>query len=580
MPTRSLAALLALPLLLVACEVTRDGGGPDVSPTATTDGLAADDDSALVAKLAQYTTVRLTADLSGLSDSTRLMIPLLIEAADAMDEVFWMQAYGDGKDSLLAGLDSEAARRYVQINYGPWDRLGGDAPFLPGVGPKPAGANLYPADATADEVRDAADLYPERDLLSLYTLVRRDGGGNLVGVPYREAFAAQHERAAGLLRQAAALAQDPGLRTYLELRADALLSGDYQPSDLAWMDMRDNPIDVIIGPIETYEDGLLGYKAAHEAYVLLKDAEWSERLQQYAELLPELQRGLPVDSLYRAETPGTDADLGAYDVLYYAGDANAGSKTIAVNLPNDEEVQLAKGSRRLQLKNAMRAKFDRILVPIAENLLVDEQQDAVTFDAFFGNTMFHEVAHGLGIKNTVTGGGTVREALADQASAIEEGKADVLGLYMVQSLIERGAWDEATLEEHQVTFVASIFRSIRFGASSAHGRANLVRFNYFVEQGAIERVASEGGGIRWRVVPEKMGAAVDALSRDILTLQGDGDYDATTAFVGRYGVMTPALQTSLSQVDAAGIPVDVVFEQGVDVLGLPRAGVSDDEPTV
>lgn len=577
-------SLLLLPLALLAALVgCRAESAPAVSPTATTDGLSPEEDSVLVAKLAQYTTVRLDADLSGLSDSTKAMIPLLIQAAEAMDEVFWMQAYPGDKDSLLASLDSEAARRYVNINYGPWDRLDGDAPFLPGVGPKPLGANLYPRGATPEAIREAADLYPERGLLDLYTVVRRNARGRLDGTPYHVAFAEQHQRAADLLRQAAAYAQDPGLKTYLELRADALLSGDYQPSDLAWMDMRDNPLDVVIGPIETYEDQLMGFKAAHETYVLLKDFEWSARLQRYAALLPELQRGLPVDSAYKTETPGTDADLGAYDVLYVSGDANAGSKTIAINLPNDEEVQLQKGSRRLQLKNAMRAKFDRILRPITENLIVEDQQDNVTFEAFFGNTMFHEVAHGLGIKNTISGNGTVREALRDYASAIEEGKADVLGLYMVTSLIERGEWEEAELNDHYVTFVASIFRSIRFGASSAHGRANLVRFNYFVEQGAI--VQEDDG--RWRVVIDQMDAAVEGLARDILTLQGDGDYDATAAFAEQYGEMPPALTASLEGLAEAGIPVDVVFEQGADVLQLgappavgaevPAAGVPEVE---
>ena len=567
MTFRLLLCGAVLALALTGCRVESQDD-PPVSPTATTDGLAADD-SLLADKLAQYTTVRLDADLSALSDSTRRMIPLLIEAAEAMDEVFWMQAYPGDRDSLLQSLDSEAARRYVMINYGPWDRLAGDEPFLPGVGPKPAGANFYPPDLTEDELLQAADAYPEENLTSLYTLVRRDLTGRLMGIPYHEAYAEQHQRAARYLREAAALAQDPGLQRYLKLRADALLSGDYQPSDLAWMDMRDNPIDVVIGPIETYEDQLMGFKAANEAYILLKDLDWSARLQRYAALLPTLQRGLPVDDAYKAESPGTDADLGAYDVLYYAGDSNAGSKTIAINLPNDEEVQLQKGSRRLQLKNAMRAKFDRILVPLAEALIVPEQQEHVTFDAFFGNTMFHEVAHGLGIKNTVTGEGTVREALRDQASAIEEGKADVLGLYMVQALIESGEWD-GDLMDHYVTFVASIFRSIRFGASSAHGRANLVRFNFFQEMGAI---ATTDDG-QWRIDPERMDAAVEALAGRILTLQGDGDYDAVTAFVDEYGQMTPDLEASLARVNAAGIPVDVVFEQGVEVLGLEPLGAA------
>ena len=559
--------LLAL-IVLVGCrlEAAADEGP---SPTATTDGIdtASPEDSLLIDKLAQYTTVRLTANLTELSDSTRLMIPYLIEAAKAMDEVFWIQSYG-ARDSLLAGL-GEAARRYAEINYGPWDRLDGNAPFLPGIASKAPGANLYPAGLTKEDLLRTADLYPSRDLTGLYTLVRRDGR-QLVGVPYHQAFAAQHARAARYLRRAADFATDEGLRTYLELRADALLTDDYQASDLAWMDMRSNPLDVVIGPIETYEDELAGYKATHEAYVLVKDPAWSDRLQRYAALLPDLQRGLPVDDAYKAETPGADADLGAYDALYYAGDANAGSKTIAINLPNDEAVQLEKGSRRLQLKNVMRAKFDRILVPIASELFVEDQRDNVTFEAFFGNTMFHEVAHGLGIKNTVDGKGTVRAALQDRASALEEGKADVLGLYMVESLIESGEWAEASLLDHQVTFVASIFRSIRFGASSAHGRANLVRFNFFRELGAITDESTEDG-IFWRVVPERVSAASDSLSNRILTLQGDGRYDAVDAFVRKYGRMTPALQESLDRVSAAGIPVDVVFEQGVDVLGLAPA---------
>ncbi len=559
--------LAALALTLSACQVADRVEG--VSPTATTDGLAAASaqDSTLLALLGQYTTVRLDADLSGLGDSTRAMLPHLIAAARAMDGVFQAQAYGD-LDSLMTGL-SEPARRYVTLNQGPWDRIDGNTPFLPGVGPKPLGAGFYPADLTKDDLLAAADLYPERALTGLYTLVRRQGG-QLVGVPYHQAFADAHGTAAAHLRAAADLSPEPGLARYLRLRADALLTDDYRASDLAWMDMRDNPLDLVIGPIETYEDGLAGFKAAHEAYVLVKDLAWSERLRGYARLLPELQRGLPVDSLYKTETPGADADLGAYDVVFVAGDANVGSKTIAINLPNDESVQLEKGSRRLQLKNVMRAKFDRILVPIAEVLLPADQRDLVTFDAFFGNTMFHEVAHGLGIKNTVGGGGTVREALQDRASALEEGKADVLGLYMVQQLVERGEWDEATLEEHYVTFMASVFRSIRFGASSAHGRANLVRLNYFQERGAIVAEATPGGEV-WRVVPAQMGPAVQALARQILTLQGDGDYDAVDAFVRQYGRTSPALAGALDRVAQAGIPVDIVYEQGERVLGIEPA---------
>ena len=287
-----------------------------------------------------------------------------------------------------------------------------------------------------------------------------------MAVPYYEVFAEQHAAAAAKLREAA------GLATYLGLRADALESDNYQPSDMAWLDMKENPIDVVIGPIETYEDLLFGAKAAHEGFVLIKDMEWSERLARFAALLPSLQESLPVADEYKAETPGTDSDLNAYDAVYYAGDANAGAKTIAINLPNDEEVQLAKGTRRLQLKNAMQAKFDEIMVPITRELIVEDQQEYVVFDAFFGNTMFHEVAHGLGVKNTITGMGTVREALLEHASPMEEGKADVVGLHMVTQLLERGELAEPSVEHHYVTFLAGIFRSVRFGAASAHGRAN------------------------------------------------------------------------------------------------------------
>jgi hypothetical protein len=544
---------LALTIVLTAC-----GGEPQ--PAAEAGSSETSDMGAEL--LSKYTTVRLTSDLTQLSDSERAMIPLLIDAGQAMEEIYWTEAYGDGQ-ALLRSIEDPSLRRFAEINYGPWDRLAGNEPFIEGVGPKPAGANFYPPDMTREEFEAAASDNPA--LASLYTLVRRDEAGDLIAIPYREAFASQVELAASRLRQAAELAEDPGLKTYLELRAEALLTDDYQPSDLAWMDMKDNGLDVVIGPIETYEDQLFGFKAAHEAFVLVKDREWSARLARYATLLPALQEGLPVDEAYKQETPGSDADLNAYDAVYYAGDANAGSKTIAINLPNDEEVQLAKGTRRLQLKNSMRAKFDRILVPIGDQLIVEDQREFITFDAFFSNTMFHEVAHGLGIKNTLTGAGTVREAMKEQASALEEGKADVLGLYMVTALEAMGELPDADLRTNMVTFVASIFRSVRFGASSAHGRANVVRFNFFQEMGAFAR--DEGTG-QYRVDFERMREAMEALSAKILTLQGDGDYEGVLELMEQYGSISPQLQADLDRVNAAGIPVDIVFEQGLSVLGL------------
>jgi len=517
-------------------------------------------------ELTKYTSFRLTADLGGLSDNQRRMIPLLIDASAAMDQAFWLQAYGD-KTELLGSIDDPELRRFAEINYGPWDRLNDNAPFLEGVGPKPKGATFYPPDMTKQEFDEAAAGSAEgaEALRGLYTVVRRDADGSLTAHPYREVFRAQLETASAKLKAAAELAEDSGFKRYLELRAAALLSDEYQPSDMAWMDMKNNVVDVVIGPIETYEDQLFGYKAAFEGYVLLKDLEWSERLSKYVAMLPELQRDLPVPDEYKQEEPGTDSDLNAYDVLYYAGDCNAGSKTIAINLPNDEQVQLEKGTRRLQLKNAMRAKFDKILVPIAEQLIVEDQRQHVTFDAFFANTMFHEVAHGLGIKNTIDGQGTVRKALQEQASALEEGKADVLGLYMVTKLHEKGELGDSALEDNYVTFISSIFRSIRFGTASAHGRANLVRFNFFSEMGAFSRDEPSG---MYRVDFEKLSQAMDALSERILRLQGDGDYAGVQTLMDKYGKVGPQLRSDLDRINAAGIPTDIVFEQGVDVLGL------------
>ncbi len=551
----TLSATLLLVLFFVACESPEEMSD---EPAAQTMAEASAEAQALLDK---YTSVTLDADLSVLTERERQMIPLLIEAGQAMEEIFWVQAYGN-RDSLLAAIADPGLRRFAEINYGPWDRLDDNAPFFDGVGDKPKGANLYPADITEEELEAAAAENPA--LKSLYTMVRRDDAGNLTATPYHEFFAAPMQVAAAKLRQAATLADEGGLRRYLELRADALLSGDYQPSDLAWMDMKDNTIDVVIGPIENYEDQLLGAKAAAETFVLIKDQAWSQRLARYAELLPMLQEGLPVPEDYKQETPGANSDLGVYDAIYYAGDCNAGSKTIAINLPNDEQVQLQKGTRRLQLKNAMRAKFDKILLPIAGVLIAEDQRPHVSFDAFFGNTMFHEVAHGLGIKNTLTGQGTVREALRNHASSLEEGKADVLGLYMVISLSEQGEWD-GVMMEHYVTFFTSIFRSIRFGTSSAHGRANLIRFNYFKDKGAFTREAATGV---YRIDIEQMKQAANDLSEEILRLQGDGDYEAVDAFVGQYLVMGDQLQADLDRLAELGIPRDIVFEQGLSVLGL------------
>jgi hypothetical protein len=553
---RGITASLLSGLVLTACSPADKQAAS--TPMTTSDSL-----------LAQYDTVRLTTDLTQLSDSERQMLPLLIAAAQEMDSIFWLESAGP-RDSVLGSITDPSLRKLAEINYGPWNRLDSDKPFVPGVGPRPAGARFYPADMTKAGFDSA--VAKARDggaaLKSLYTVVQRDSTGGLVAVPYHEVFSTQTRRAADLLRQAAKLAQDPGLRKYLTLRATAMETDNFRASDLAWLDMKDNGIDVVIGPIETYDDALFGYKSAHEAYVLVKDRDWSKRLARYAALLPRLQQGLPVEVAFRREKPGTDSDLNAYDAVYYAGQANSGGKTIAINLPNDEQVQLQRGTRRIQLKNSMRAKFDRILMPIADKLIASDQQSNISFNAFFQNTMFHEVAHGLGIKNTINGRGTVRTSLKEEAGALEEGKADVLGLYMVAALDSMGELPDARLTDNYVTFLASIFRSVRFGGSDAHGRANIARFNFFKELGAFSRDSATG---TYRANPDRMRVATDSLSATILRLQGNGDYDGVKAFMQKYGSIDAQLRADLDRLSSAGIPVDIVFEQGTGVLGL-KAG--------
>ena len=507
-----------------------------------------------------YYPVDLSADLSGYTQNQKEMLSLLIDASKIMDDLFWKQAFGEDKAAFLAKIDDPKIKQFAEINYGPWDRLNGDKAFLSGYEEKALGAEFYPSDMSKAEFEQAT--FSDKD--GLYSIVNREDDRSLKAVSYSSVYEAELANAAALLLQASQLAENEEFAKYLSLRAAALLSNEYQASDLAWMDMKSNPIDVVIGPIEVYEDQLYGYRAAFESYVLLKDMAWSERLAKYAAFLPALQQGLPVDAEYRAEMPGTDADLNAYDVIYYAGHSNAGSKTIAINLPNDEQVQLSKGTRRLQLKNAMRAKFDNILVPIAQSLITPDQRKHITFDAFFGNTMFHEVAHGLGVKTVLNSEQTVRAALKEHGSALEEGKADILGLYMVQQLLAKGEITEGTLEDYYVTFMAGIFRSVRFGASSAHGKANMIRFNYFQEQGAF---ALDEDGMYF-VDMEKMEAAIASLSNKILTLQGDGDYEGVATLVSDYGVIKDDLAADLAKLADEGIPVDITFNQGKAVLGL------------
>ncbi|HVD60798.1 MAG TPA: hypothetical protein VNC11_08000 [Gemmatimonadaceae bacterium] len=547
------AGAIAFVLSVGCVEGNKSAGDSAVADTSKATQSVAD-------RMSKYTTVALVADTATLTPKERQMLPILMDAARLMDPIYWIESYGP-RDSLVNSISDAATKNFADVNYGPWDRLDNNAPFVAGVGARPPGANLYPKDITKAEFDSAVAKGPAAhadSLKSLYTLVRR-GANGLEAVPYRIAFKAYTDSAVAKLRDAAALAEDPGLKRYLTLRADALTTDNYQASDLAWMDMKNNTIDIVIGPIENYEDELYGYKTAHEAYVLVKDKSWSQRLAKYATMLPGLQKGLPVADQYKKETPGTDSDLNAYDAIYYAGQANAGAKTIAINLPNDEQVQLKKGTRRLQLKNVIKAKFDNILMPIAQELIASDQLPFLNFNAFFENTMFHEVAHGLGIKNTINNKGPVRTALKERFGAVEEGKADILGLHMVQVLNARGDLPGEDVRGNYVSFLASLFRSTRFGGADAHGRANIAAFNYLQQMGAFTRDSATG---KYSVDFPKFQAGMDSLSNKILTIQGNGDYEGLGAFQDQYGKISPELQRDLDRLKAKRIPVDVVFAQG------------------
>lgn len=508
--------------------------------------------------LAIYSSYELKTDLSMLNDSEKQALKLMIEAANIMDELFWQQAFGDKK--LMDTITNDTLRQYAYINYGPWDRLNDNKPFINGYGTKPAGANFYPQDMTKEEFEQ----WQDTNKTSQYTMIRRDENGKLKAIFYHEYFKEQLQKAANLLNQAASLIKDKNFSKYLSLRAQALITSDYQLSDMAWLDSKTSKIEFIIGPIESYEDGLFGYKTSFESFVLIKDVDWSKQLEKYGKLLPTLQKSLPVKEEYKKEMPGSLGDINVYDAIYYAGDCNAGSKTIAINLPNDEEVQLKKGTRKLQLKNVMQAKFDLIVIPISELLLDKSIVSDVTFTTFFQNVMFHEVAHGLGIKNTINNNGTVREALKELYSPLEEAKADITGLFLVQKLRDMGEITDGKLEENYASFVASIFRSIRFGAASAHGIANMLEFNFLLDESAITK-NNEG---KYIIDFEKMKNAVSKMTERIITIQANGDYNAAKKWIDEKGTISADLQKDLNKINETKIPVDIVFQQGINVLGI------------
>ena len=511
------------------------------------------------AMVEEYAWFDLTSDLvAGLSENEKQLIPIFVRIAEIMDDLFWKQTFGD--KTLLDTISDPYTKEFAMIQYGPWNRLDDNKPFVPGYGAKRPGCCYYPDDITAEEYEALED----ENKSSLYTVLRRDAEGKLKSVWYHEEYAAEIQEVCRLLDSAAQLAEDPGMKKYLTERKKAFETDDYLASDLAWMDMKNGRLDFVVGPIENYDDNLNNAKASYEAFIVLKDVERSKELAKFVGMLPGLQKELPCDPKYKTFKPGTSSDMNVYDAVYYAGDCNAGSKTIAINLPNDDRVQAKKGTRRLQLRNAMQAKFEKIMMPIGKLILDEEALQHLKFDAFFWNVTFHEVAHGLGIKETVNGKGSVDEAMKTQRSNWEEAKADILGLFLVCRLIEKGEITNITEEDAITTYIAGLFRSVRFGAGEAHGIANAMCFNYMYAQGAFTR---DENGV-YHIDYAKAKAAMESWAGVILATQGEGNFEFAEKFAKENGIIKPEMQQDIDRINNSGVPRDIRFREGLEVLGL------------
>ena len=548
------------PAILVATAVAAAGcgaGATDDAPIAMlAEGITPEE---LEARVARFAPATIDFDDSVLEPWERQVLVKLVEASDVMHELFTIQVSPKNPEwraqiEKQRGAGRDAALAYFDIMVGPWDRLNHDEPFLD-VGPKPEGAGYYPADLTREEFESWLRSHPEdrQNFTGYFTVIRRDKG-NLIAVPYSAAYRDRLERAARLLREAAAISQNASLTRYLEARAAAFLSDDYFESDMAWMDL-DSRIEPTIGPYEVYEDRLMGYKAAFESFITVADAAASEELARLKGLMRDLEQALPIEDRYKNLDRGFESPIRVVDVVYTAGDTRAGVQTIAFNLPNDERVREAKGSKKVMLRNVMRAKFEQILTPIAGVALTPEIRDALEFRPWFIKVLTHELAHGLGPGNITLPSGertTVNQALREHYSAIEEAKADVTGLHSLTVLAGRGIYDADFVRRAYLGHVADLFRSVRFGANEAHGKAGLIQFNYFVEKGAISYDEATG---RFSADYDRLVRANRDLAREILTLQAEGSYEKAAALLERYGTMRPEMRAVLDRL--ADVPVDI-----------------------
>jgi hypothetical protein len=548
----------AMALFVTGCTIERNN-----EPMELAEGVASGE---LEERVARFAPAAIEIDEAALEDWEKAVLARLVEASDVMHELFARQVAGDNPDwrkRVSARGADDAAGAYYDIMVGPWDRQADHEPFLD-VGPKPAGAGYYPADMTREELEAWLEDHPDarEDFTSGFTVIRRQGDA-LVAVPYSEAWGPQLERAAALLRDAASLSRNASLTRYLETRAESFLSNDYYPSDMAWMDIGGTRIEPTIGPYEVYEDNLMGAKTAFESFVTVADAEASAELDTLKGALRTLEENLPIPDAMKNLDRGFESPMRVVDVVYTAGDTRAGVQTIAFNLPNDERVRAEKGSKKVMLRNVSQAKFDQILRPIAERILDPALLDELAFQPWFTSVLMHELAHGLG-PGFITRDGeriTVNQALQDRYSAIEEAKADVVGLYNLTVLRDRGLYDDAFVRAAFVGELPDLFRSIRFGAAEAHGRANLIQFNWLWEKGAI---SFDDEGMITADLPA-MEAAVRSLATELLTLQAEGDYDRAGELLESYGVLRPEIEAAVDRL--ADVPVDIRPEyEAVELL--------------
>jgi peptidase M49-like protein len=523
-------------------------------------------DPELAKKIARFSPTVLTANTAKLSPGDRKALAKIIAAAKLLDPLFLRQVW-EGNDALKQKLEADKTivgkqhLHYFLINDGPWSRLDSNEPFIEGVPhEKPARANYYPADMTKDEFNAWVATLPEAEkhkATGFFWLIRRGSDGKLSTVAYSEAYAEFLQPAAKLLNEAAALTTNATLKRYLTTRAVAFASDDYYESDVAWMDL-DAPIDLTIGPYETYEDEMFSYKAAFEAYVTLRDEAESAKLARFSNYLQEIENNLPIEARYRNPKLGAASPIRVVNEVFGSGEGNSGVQTAAFNLPNDERVVKEKGSKRVMLKNVQEAKFNKTLIPISRVVLAPAQRPSLSFEAFFTHILAHELMHGLGPHNITVGGEqtTVRKQLKELYSAIEEAKADIMGLWALQYMMDKGVVDKSMERSVYTTFLASMFRSVRFGITEAHGKGVAVQFNYLVDEGAI--VYDEKSGT-FEVDQSKVKEAVRKLTSEILTLQAEGSYDKAKVLLDKYGVIRPNMKTAFDKLTEVPVDIEPVF---------------------